>query len=342
MKELSIEQKAKAYDKAVKEAIIAYKDEDKHLKATLERIFPELGETEDERLRKDIIRVLKGEISFTSEKENEKYIAWLEKQGEPKYTKKDVDDAYLKGISDAKNEIEKQYEANYQIRKDIATFIFNYRGDLKDRAKWMDYLGIKISFVKEKQKPAKKIEPKFHEGDFIVNDYCMGKVIEVTNDAYLLDTGQGIPFSYEHKAHLWTIQDAKDGDVLICEEGYPFIYASNHIYSKYLTAYCGITNDGVFKNSDKTELWTNDNVAPATIEQRELLFQKMSEAGYEWDANKKELKKIERKSTWSEEDKHRVKDIIYFLDTAKKHYASTVELDACIDWCKSFKERIRV
>lgn len=74
------EQKAKAYDKAVKEASIAYKDEDKHLKATLERIFPELGETEDERLRKDIIRVLKGEISFTSEKENEKYIAWLEKQ----------------------------------------------------------------------------------------------------------------------------------------------------------------------------------------------------------------------------------------------------------------------
>ena len=32
---------------------------------------------EDERTRKDIIRVLKGEISFTTEKENEKYINWL-------------------------------------------------------------------------------------------------------------------------------------------------------------------------------------------------------------------------------------------------------------------------
>ena len=31
---------------------------------------------------------------------------------------------------------------------------------------------------------------------------------------------------------------------------------------------------------------------PATKEQRELLFQKMKEAGYEWDAEKKELKKI--------------------------------------------------
>jgi len=45
----------------------------------------------------------------------------------------------------------------------------------------------------------------------------------------------------------------------------------------------------------------------------------------------------ERKSAWSEEDKHRLKDTIYFLDTAKKHYASTVELDACINWLKSLK-----
>ena len=82
----------------------------------------------------------------------------------------------------------------------------------------------------------------------------------------------------------------------------------------------------------------------------------MKEAGYEWDAEKKELKMIdwskhvkyepnspsiiEENTEWSEEDEHRAKDIIYFLDTAKKHYASTVELDACIDWLKSLKQRI--
>ena len=32
---------------------------------------------EDERIRKDIIQVLKGEIRYTSGKENEKYIYWL-------------------------------------------------------------------------------------------------------------------------------------------------------------------------------------------------------------------------------------------------------------------------
>lgn len=46
---------------------------------------------------------------------------------------------------------------------------------------------------------------------------------------------------------------------------------------------------------------------------------------------------LEQKPAWSEEDEHRVKDTIYFLDTAKKHYASTVELDACIDWLKSIR-----
>jgi hypothetical protein len=46
MKELTIEQKVRAYDEAVKEASIACKDADKHLKVTLERIFPELKESE--------------------------------------------------------------------------------------------------------------------------------------------------------------------------------------------------------------------------------------------------------------------------------------------------------
>lgn len=37
-------EKAKAYDGALKKASAAHKDEDRHLKATLERIFPELKE----------------------------------------------------------------------------------------------------------------------------------------------------------------------------------------------------------------------------------------------------------------------------------------------------------
>ena len=80
---MTIEEKAKAYDEA--KSIMG-----KYLKSgnagviaenTIKKAFPEIEENEDERIRKEIIRVFKGEISFTSEKANEKYIAWLEKQG---------------------------------------------------------------------------------------------------------------------------------------------------------------------------------------------------------------------------------------------------------------------
>ena len=60
--------------------------------------------------------------------------------------------------------------------------------------------------------------------------------------------------------------------------------------------------DDVYRVNDWCDC--NENAHPATKEQRDLLFQKMKESGYEWDAEKKELKKIEQQSAeWSEEDK---------------------------------------
>ena len=42
--------------------------------------------------------------------------------------------------------------------------------------------------------------------------------------------------------------------------------------------------------------WSNKCFIPATKEQRDLLFAKMKEAGYEWNGEKKELRKIEQKT----------------------------------------------
>ena len=88
MKELTIEQKAIAYDKALEKASIAYKDEDRHLKATLERIFPELKVSEDEKIRKELKSFFDSEISDYGNVEwrngirYAEIVAWLEKQGE--------------------------------------------------------------------------------------------------------------------------------------------------------------------------------------------------------------------------------------------------------------------
>lgn len=52
-------EKAKAYDGALERASAAYKDDDRHLKATLERIFPELKENDYKKIKNAILNHLK-------------------------------------------------------------------------------------------------------------------------------------------------------------------------------------------------------------------------------------------------------------------------------------------
>ena len=55
-----------------------------------------------------------------------------------------------------------------------------------------------------------------------------------------------------------------------------------------------------------------------------------------WLENQGEKEPVE----WSEKDEHKVKDIIYFLNSAKVHYASDVELNGCIKWLWSLLQRM--
>ena len=48
------------------------------------------------------------------------------------------------------------------------------------------------------------------------------------------------------------------------------------------------------------------------------------------------------KVEWGEEDEHRRIDAIYFLESAKKHYADTSEVEKTIDWLKSLPERLNL
>lgn len=152
---------------------------------------------------------------------------------------------------------------------------------------------------KEPEKPKEEFMPEFKVGDLVVSDYCMGRVVEITSDAYLLDTGQGIPFSYEHNAHIWNIHDAKDGDILVCEKDKrPFIFKGllDKFHPENPVAYCGIDSKDVFTVSPGDGWWTDEEVQPATKEQIDYLFRKMKGAGYMWNPDTKELKEIEQPS----------------------------------------------
>jgi len=96
-------------------------------------------------------------------------------------------------------------------------------------------------------------------------------------------------FGDSYDARLWTLDDAKDGDVLATSAG-AFIYNGNRSGS-CPGCYCGINTLGKFQIGVKTH-WTGKPVFPATKEQRDILFSKMKEADYEWDDEKKVLNKI--------------------------------------------------
>lgn len=148
------------------------------------------------------------------------------------------------------------------------------------------------------------IEPKFKfkVGDWIVqNDN--GTVSQITKTINGKDeygeyrayehTNGYFAACFENEYHLWSIADAKDGDVIYSlDSKQPFIYKVRPQFSQ-ARGYCCINKFGDFAvwNTNKCIICT-DKYIPATKEQRDLLFAKMKEAGYEWDADKKELRKI--------------------------------------------------
>lgn len=87
MKELSIEEKAKRYDKAIERARKWYnKTEPDSYTCIVKSIFPELKESEDETIRGELINFFtnteNGGWCLPSFETRKSWIAWLEKQGE--------------------------------------------------------------------------------------------------------------------------------------------------------------------------------------------------------------------------------------------------------------------
>ena len=239
------------YEKAYKEALERAKESLKdgtissNTISYIEEIFPELKESEDERIRKWIIGVLS---TYEHDRDlRNAAIAWLEKQGE--------------------------------------------------------------------KKPADKVEPKFYEGEWVVSPNGVYWHIDaIQNGRYQVssDSGKCAEWPLDTNIyHRFTIQDAKDGDVLSYRDGqWIFIY-KNYVDDnsfQYYTLYSTIHQDLTINDAGFTLL--GDAITPATKEQRGLLFSKIKEAGYEWDTEKKKLKKIEQKPANKVKPKFKVGDWI--------------------------------
>ena len=158
------------------------------------------------------------------------------------------------------------------------------------------------------QKPADKVEPKFHEGDWVIykNEIC--QIVKREEGCNKLVTTFGIEKELVNErnlstARLWTIQDAKDGDVLIYNYyniEWILIFKNIIPTKSYNVPHDVLNYHALFTSTDFYDSGTATMIGenygsyftPATKEQRGILKKAMSASGYEWDAEKKELSKI--------------------------------------------------
>ena len=314
---MNYEQRYKEALKAVKELQEANLSDD-GIQNWVNEKFPELRENEDERIRKIITLCLEECVhsDIIRDYEKDKCRAWLEKQSEQK---------------------------SYGQREECIDCQFNYAGECKGSC----------TMKRSERKPADKVKPKFKISNWIINR-TGATIMQIVNNEDFYESveigGQRRTDTYnyvERDFRLWSIEDAKDGDVLV-HNGITFIFKG--IEDGIVKGLCSELSDSILNFGEPEH---DKDYYPATKEQRDFLFQKMKEAGYEWDAEKKELKKIENRPMlsdffnaeyergkedalqsieWSEEDDKELKITINALKNIG-HYNSA-------DWLLTIKQKI--
>lgn len=293
MKELTIEEKAKAFDEALSKAKQVYKTPyTAHwdvMKELIEHLFPELKESEDERVKNKLIKFFKG---YSPDEEwwgnitQEDILVWLEKQGKPMEINPTEFDTRLQALIGKFDSLPKE--------ELIGSLSF-----------WLNVVQNDGTYKpdEEKQNEQKSDnKPKFHEGDWVVfnNRYdSVYQVEKIENYKYILRhiLGGSMPLSFSHEDMIrtWTIKDARNGDML--SNGTTIFIFKDLLSDGSVMSYCDYDTDSGESDAFCPLLMNLmcSKITPATNEQRDILFDEMGKAGYWWDAAKKELNKIKPK-----------------------------------------------
>lgn len=324
------------------------------VRTALETVFPELKEDEDElEWLKQFIQEEAHSLSMDIRDNEDRYklkklqrsLEWLEKQGEQKSILNVPPREVILSIWDLGNEwkeltngsISTEYGTQLDYIQKHWTESEYYLREKQDEQKINQPVGEKRDFGYFEEKSSDYAGPKFHEGDWVV-DSLVGRVKQVQSvDKYGYNFNNGDFTSFdsanENNYHLWTIKDARDGDVLV-DGGFVLIYQELST-DGYCHSYC-YCNEMTFIGQGGSH--GTEHSHPATQRQRELLFQKMDEAHYKWDAEKKELKKIGDISNACEaveSENEMAKAALFFIENCKDYFAcnGVAKIDV-INWFK--------
>lgn len=164
------------------------------------------------------------------------------------------------------------------------------------------------------------VEPKLNVGDWVVYNGVLSdhkdhllQIKTIDSNRYEFTDGSTLVASdSDMYLRRWTIQDAKDGDVLVgidedftsvpwigmfkcINKDYPDRRFDSHCFLQACThIFCTPETESIYENICVGH--SSQPTRPATKEQRDLLFAKMAEAGYMWLSHKKELVKLKFKT----------------------------------------------
>lgn len=291
MKELTIEQKAKRYDKAINIAKSKIKNDKDHIlyEEDIIEIFSELKEKTDEEMIQKLISVCHLYYGEGVNAERDECLEWLEKQSKNKPIERKEFISIPFGAFDSE-----LIEETLTIPDGCVATIEGNRIHIK-----REYKTATEAIKEEKVDNSNKIEPKFHKDDWVVRkdgkNFCNGskfaKIIKIDTTMYQIDCDSWL---YEDEMKLWYISDAKNGDVLINSDNKPFIF-NGWIDELSVGAHCGLNIVNEFTISNSRCNWTsNKNIKPATEKQRKTLFDEMKLLGWVWNTETKELNKLDK------------------------------------------------
>ena len=314
----------------------------------IESIFPdELGENKDEKIRKKLIEYFKDLMGGWFPYSNEEIIAYLEKM---KDFDKKLEEAY-------KTADEVQYKRGYD--KGYMDGYWYWRGAIEalgKQATIKDGNSIDPHFGKPITTTEMKT-PQFKVGDWISGYYTNYKVLSVNNEGYAVEDVDGnkinILFENEKFHHLWSIKDAKKGDVLARNDDIRSIcifscFDGINKREESFLCRCGLEGEGLGQVLSINGYHDDSkDYVPATKEQCELLFRELEEAGYTWNPITKELshKEVSKKSEqddkwkWDEDDEKFFRENILIglgnIDDVNPELYSKI-----IDWISLIKRRL--
>ena len=200
----------------------------------------------------------------------------------------------------------KLYDRDYYKDTECVLFPSKEQRDWsKFTAPWLKKESDTIALLeKQGKKSDDKIEPKFKAGDWLyaneLNNYAnlikIVKIVDVFGKKrykisrdYDSDLDLAKFDFIEKHYHLWTIQDAKDGDVLAANECYVVF---KEIDGLNIKCYCTYHYLGFKPGLYRDTVQNKNAFLPATKKQHDAMMKAMNDAGYEWNAKTKTLEEL--------------------------------------------------